>query len=125
MQKFTTPSPAMFVISTLLVAQYIGMAIFAQYILRHHTWTGSLNIFAILKLGAAMAEDIPLVSAMQAKEAKALDERAGWIGDGGPEGQKVRTWTLGGPERVRYDALYRLVPDDETGSPEKSSEHHY
>lgn len=111
MQKFAMPLPAMIIITILLATQLTGLALLAWYAKGHHTWTESLDNFAMLRLGAAMAEDMPPVSALQSKEANILDEKAGWIGDGGGEGQKIRTLALGGPERIRIGELYWMAPD--------------
>ena len=96
---------SLIVISILLTAQLIGLALLSTYAVRHPTWTESLDAFALLRIGAAMAEDVPLISAMQAKDVSMLDERDGWIGDEGCEGE-FRTLAVGGSERVRSGDLY-------------------
>ena len=111
-QKFVIPLPAMIIITILLAIQLAGLALLAHYASRHPTWTESLDSFAILRLGASIAEDVPLLSALQVKEAKMLDEKAGWIGDTGTEGE-IRQLALGGSERVRESDLYRLRLDRE------------
>lgn len=112
MQKFAVPLPAMIIITILLAVQLAGLAFLALYASRHPTWTESLDSFAVLRLGASIAEDVPLLSALQAKEATMLDEKAGWIGDTGIEGE-LRQLALGGSERVRENDLYRLRLDGE------------
>ena len=68
----------------------------------------------MLRIGASIAEYVPLISALLSKEAKKLDEKAEWIGDSGVEGQAIRQLALGGPEQVREGELYRLVDDGQT-----------
>lgn len=114
MEKYAMSLPAMIVITILIATQLLGLGLLARYASHHHTWTESLDSFALLRLGAAMAGDVPIVSALQAKEASMLDQKAGWIGDGGgEEGKKIRSLEMGGPQGVRRGALYRLIPQGE------------
>jgi len=115
MQKFAIPLPAMIIITVLLATQLVGLALLAHYASRHPTWTESLDAFALLRLGASIAEDVPLISALKAKEVKMLDEKPGWIGDVGGDEREIRGLALGGPGRVQVEQLYQLVSDREKG----------
>ena len=112
LQKFAMPLPAMIVISILLAVQLVGLAALAIYASRDNTWTESLDSFAMLRLGASIAEDIPMISSLKSKEAKVLDEKAGWIGDAGEEGKGIRRLVLGGSEGVKEENLYQIIPSD-------------
>ena len=113
MQKFAMPLPAMIVISILLAMQLIGLAILAIYASRHNTWTESLDSFAMLRLGASIAENVPMISSSKSKEAKTLDEMAGWIGDAGGEGPGIGRLALGGAQGVKEEKLYQIISGGE------------
>ena len=113
-QKPTIAPAGVVVVSLLLATQITGLALLAVYASRNATWTASLDSFAMLRLGAELGkEDMPAVSALEAKDAKMLDERNGWVGDtdseGKEEGIEVRELGLGGQGRVRGDVLYRMM----------------
>lgn len=107
------PLAAMVVITLLLAAQVVGLAFLAIYASRHSSWTESLDAWAMLRIGAEMGLDVPPVSALEARRASVLDEREGWVGDAGVEGWEkgveCRKLVLGGRERLRGGAMYRMV----------------
>ena len=81
-QKPTIAIAGVVVVSLLLAIQITGLAQSAVCASRRATWTASLDSFAMLRLGAAIGrEDMPAVSALEAKDAKILDERKGLVGD--------------------------------------------
>lgn len=102
------------VVSLLLAIQIIGLTLLAIYASRRATWTESLDAWAMLRLGAEIGkEEMPAVSALEAKEAEVLDEQKGWVGDTGVEGREgdvdVGELGLGGQGRVREGVMYRMV----------------
>lgn len=113
LQKPTMPLAAMVVITLLLAAQIAGLAFLAIYASRHASWTESLDAWAMLRIGAEIGLDVPAVSAMTSQRVGMLDEKKGWVGDAGVEGSEggveCRELVLGGRERIREGALYRMV----------------
>ena len=99
---------AMILLSILILIQLLGLCSLAFYAHSRPTWTDSLNSFALLRLGAAMADDLPLISAIEAGELAMLDETCGWVGDSGGPGE-FRTLTVGGPEQVKGEEPYRMI----------------
>ena len=115
LQKPTMSVATMVVITLLLAAQLAGLAFLAFYASRHPSWTESLDAWAMLRIGAEIGSDVPAVSALKAQRATILDEQKGWVGDAGVErreGQvEWRELVLGGRERVRGRAMYRIIRD--------------
>ena len=106
--KLDMPKGAMVVISILIALQLIVLLSLAIYASSRPTWTESLDSFAILRLGATMAAELPSISALEAKHMAVLDEQKGWIGYQKSK-EILKTLTIGGPMRPRNDQFYRLV----------------
>ena len=123
LQKPTMPLAAMVVITLLLAAQLAGLAFLAIYASRHPSWTESLDAWAMLRIGAEIGLDVPAVSALDSQRVGMLDEKKGWVGDAGversEEGVECRELVLGGRERVRERALYRMVRGEGAGEEEE------
>lgn len=107
-QKLHAPLAGLIIISVLIIFQLTGLFLLAVYASSYPTWTSSLDSFALLRMGAAMADELPLISALEAKELAVLDEKAGWVGDAG-DGEKVGLLRIGGEERIRQDTAYQSV----------------
>lgn len=119
-QKPTITLAGIVVVSLLLAMQIIGLTLLAIYASRSATWTESLDSWAMLRLGAEIGrEEMPAVSALEAREAEVLDEQKGWVGDMGFEVREgkvdVRELGLGGKGRVREGVMYRMVRRKEGG----------
>lgn len=99
---------AMILLSILILIQLLGLCFLALYAHSGPTWTDSLNSFALIRLGAAMADDLPLISAIEAGELTVLDETRGWVGDSGGS-EEFRTLTIGGPEQLKEKEPYRMI----------------
>ena len=106
--KSSMSKAAMILLSILILIQLLGLCFLAFYAYRRPTWTDSLNSFALIRLGAAMADDLPLISAIEAGELNMLDETCGWVGDSG-DSEEFRTLTVGGPEQVKGEEPYRMI----------------
>ena len=111
MQKPAIPLPIIVVISLLLLLQVLGLAWLAILGSGRSTGTGSLDGFALLRMGAALHMELPPISAMRAGELETLDERPGWIGGAGQEG-KTQKLVMGGSEEVEQDTKYRMVENE-------------
>lgn len=101
LQKLAISLPAVIVITALLAVQPLGLALLANYASSHYTWTESLDGFALSKLGASIAEDVPVISAMKAGEVKILDKEKGWIGDARGNENIIRQLASGGAEGLK------------------------
>jgi hypothetical protein len=106
--KLHMPSGAMILISFLIALQLTGLLSMAIYASTRPTWTESLDGFAMLRFGAAMASELPSISALEAKHIAILDEKKGWIGHQ-KSGNTLKTLSIGGSMRPKHDELYRLV----------------
>lgn len=62
----------------LYILMLIPLAIYATWTPR---WTAQLDSFAMMRIGAAVAEKLPLTVGQNKNTIKSLDEIPGWIGD--------------------------------------------
>ena len=112
-QKVHVPLAGLISISILILLQLTGLFSLALYASQHATWTDLLDSFALLRLGAAMADELPLISASEAKELAVLDEKEGWVGDAG-NAERARMLRIGGEEFAREDTPYRCAEQGRT-----------
>jgi hypothetical protein len=96
------------VVSALLgldLACLLALALYSAWIPR---WTGTLDSFAMLRIGASMSEKLPLLATYHPERIRALDETPGWIGNGSASDDgEVGTLCLGGRRPLRRTKLYR------------------
>ena len=106
-------SPIVMIMITSLIALQVftllGLAIYAS---TRPTWTESLDSFAVLRLGAAMAADLPIISPLEDDELAVLDEKEGWIGQQEGEGELKRL-VIGGSMNPMRTKKFRLVESGE------------
>ena len=88
----------------------MGLILLAAYATECPSWTESLDSFAVLRLGAAIADELPLISPVEADEVVLLDEKEGWIGES--KERKPRRLVIGGPCRPKCGKPYCLIEDD-------------
>ncbi|KAI0168750.1 hypothetical protein BJ166DRAFT_463050, partial [Pestalotiopsis sp. NC0098] len=69
------------IVSILLLLDLFCLAALALYSARVPRWTEQLDSFAMMRLGAAMADDLPLQVANKTERISILDETPGCIGD--------------------------------------------
>ena len=69
-------------------------------------WTDQLDAFAMLRLGASLAEDIQLRIAHTAGSVPSLDSLPGWIGDATEGNGAVGTLALGGQTSLKRGREY-------------------
>lgn len=114
-QKLHIPFTAIIIISLLILWQIAGLLALGWYTSMQHTWTVSLDGFALLRMGKAMRDGLPLISAADGRDADVLDSTEGWIGDG-DEGDGVggRLLQVGGSGCVMSKARYRTKKEPET-----------
>ena len=58
-----------------------ALLLMAFYADTNARWTSRFDSFAMMQLGAAIAEDLPLLLAPDKHGIKILDELPGWVGD--------------------------------------------
>ncbi|KAF8801745.1 hypothetical protein BYT27DRAFT_7261657 [Phlegmacium glaucopus] len=68
-------------ISLLLAMDLLSLLAMALYSARTPCWTDQLDAFAMMRIGAAIAESIPFRVADTTDRIKVLDEMPGWVGD--------------------------------------------
>ncbi|KAK2799563.1 hypothetical protein FQN51_006877 [Onygenales sp. PD_10] len=104
---------AMIIISILLGISLIGLGGLAIYASFSRTWTGSLDAFVMLALGAALGRDdttgpVPPLGASTANT-EFLDRTPGWFGDGRPEAGVVGRVELGAEARIANNRLLQAI----------------
>lgn len=104
--------PGLILISALLcifLSCLLAMAIYSTWIPR---WSSQLDSFAMMRIGATMADKLPLRVASHAGDVRVLDEMPGWIGDAtGGEGS-VGELAVGAESPLRKDRMYRYYQVD-------------
>ena len=118
--------PGIALISLLLGVYLTSLLSMAIYSKLDPKWTGQLDAFAMMRLGAAIADDLPLSVAFSPERIKVLDETPGWIGDATDGGSGVGELALGAPTPLSAKRRYRCYEqerdqDDEKERGKKSS----
>lgn len=75
------------------------------YASRVPLWSSELDAFAMMRIGAELAEFVPLMAAKSADNVNILDHRPGWIGDAEPE-KEVGKLSLGAQAKLRKKRKY-------------------
>jgi hypothetical protein len=84
------------------LACLLALALYSAWIPR---WTGTLDSFAMLRIGASISDRTPLLATRHAELIKTLDETPGWIGNAS-DGE-VGELCLGGERPLRETKHYR------------------
>ncbi|KAI7214520.1 hypothetical protein KC333_g5974 [Hortaea werneckii] len=84
----------------------LGLAIYSSLT---PTWTNQFDAFAMMRLGAAMHEKMPLDVSYSHSQVKVLDTTSGFVGDGPEEttNGSIRQLTLGATTPVERQKEYR------------------
>ena len=84
----------------------LGLAIYSSLT---PTWTNQFDAFAMMRLGAAMHEELPLHVSYSHSQVKVLDTTSGFVGDGPEEttNGSIRQLTLGATTPVERQKKYR------------------
>lgn len=90
-------SAGLILISVLLGLHLSVLIMLAVYSSRTPRWTNQLNSFAMMRIGASVADRVPLLVGQKTDKIKALDEMPGWIGDSSTKDDRVGRLALGGP----------------------------
>lgn len=100
-------------ISVLLGLDLLALLVMAIYATIWPRWTNQLDSFTMLRLGAAMAEKVPLMVGRRTDHIKALDEIPGWIGDVAEPDEEFGRLGLGAPTMVSRKRRYRCYDGDD------------
>ncbi|KAE8416799.1 hypothetical protein BDV36DRAFT_296809 [Aspergillus pseudocaelatus] len=111
-------------ISILHSVYLISLLCVASYAAFYPKWTGSMNGFAMMRIGAAVADRMPLLITYKEDEIHALDKIPGWIGgtslngsceehDSGKNSDQVAKLELGSPCRLRGKQKYACYEADQ------------
>ncbi|KAF8813277.1 hypothetical protein BYT27DRAFT_7181160 [Phlegmacium glaucopus] len=100
-------SPAgILLISVLLAVDLLSLLAMALYSAWTPCWTDQLDAFAMMRIGAAIAESIPFRVANTTDRIKILDETPGWVGDTTEGKGKVGELGIGAPTPLRRRRKY-------------------
>ncbi|KAK6815506.1 hypothetical protein RU639_008736 [Aspergillus parasiticus] len=75
-------------------------------------WTGSLDSWAMMRIGGAIADRVPLKIAENTDKMEFLDEIPGWIGDKNDGNESVGIIGLGAPGALTYNRRYISYDED-------------
>ncbi|KAJ5317150.1 hypothetical protein N7508_001658 [Penicillium antarcticum] len=81
----------------LLICILLPLALYASIALR---WTPQLDAFTMMRMGASVADKVPLQIGREQGKIKALDEIPGWIGDYSETSEEVGKLGLGGSREL-------------------------
>ena len=104
---------AMVIISFLIMLQLCGLLMMVIYASTRPTWTTSLDSFALLRIGATMADELPLISPLAANKLALLDEKKGWVGRQ-KDDEELKTLALGGSRPLLINERYRSAKQGKT-----------
>ena len=99
-------------ISALLGLDLLALLCMAVYACLSPRWTNQLDAFTMMRLGAAMADKVPLMVGRRTDNIKALDEIPGWIGDMAEKDEEIGRLGLGAPVTVNRKRRYRCYEGD-------------
>ena len=101
-----------YLISILLAIFLLALFAMALYSTRETRWTAQLDAFAMMRLGAAMADHVPLMVGRRVDKVGALDWMPGWVGD--VEGEaEVGALGVGAPSPLKTRRRYRCYDGDD------------
>lgn len=106
------------VLNSALLAAYLGSLLWlAIYAYRAPRWTRTLDAFAMMRIGSAVAEHVPLLAGRDVNKLDVLDVIPGRIGDGAGDDEdgagdgdgdaEIGRLTLGGRAPLGFDRPYR------------------
>ena len=110
-----TISPADATILSLLIAVDLAALLAAAlYAARHLRWTEKLDAWAMMRVGASVAEAVPLKVSWDNRTVALLDELPGRMGGGCEEGRRVARLGLG-EAALRAGRAYESYPGQRRG----------
>lgn len=103
--------PGIIFVSVLLGLYLLCLFALALYSACIRRWTDTLDSFAMLRIGASIADRVPLLAARHVGRIRALDETPGWIGNAA-EGA-VGELSLAGERPLGKTKRYRCYSTDD------------
>lgn len=94
----------------LYILMFIPLAVYAAW--TPH-WTTQLDSFAMMRIGAAMAEKLPLTVGQNKNTIKSLDKNPGWVGDISEEKEPLGRLGLGAGRSLASRANRRFECEEE------------
>ncbi|OQD61557.1 hypothetical protein PENPOL_c016G03989 [Penicillium polonicum] len=92
---------------SILLGLYLFILIgLGYYSTRSPRWTEQLDSFAMMRIGASVADDVPLLAAAGSSHVAVLDKIPGIMGDSGPEDERIGKLALGGSAPLTGKRLY-------------------
>lgn len=101
------------VISVLLAMYLVVLCALAVYASRYPRWTHMLDAFAMMRIGAAVGERVPLLVGRNVDAIEVLDEIPGWIRDEVDENEEVGRLALGAKRRLDGRRPYACYAGDD------------
>ncbi|KUM64781.1 hypothetical protein ACN42_g2287 [Penicillium freii] len=106
-----TSIPTFSVGGTVTVSILLGLYLFilmglGYYSTRSPRWTEQLDSFAMMRIGASVADDVPLLAAAGSSHVAVLDKIPGIMGDSGPEHEPIGKLAIGGSAPLTGKRLY-------------------
>lgn len=99
------------VVSVLLGLFIVTLFAMTWYASHVPTWTTTFNAFAMMRIGAAIAEHVPLLIGKKEGKISVLDQTPGWIGDSEPDAEIGRLG-LGAEGQLRAKRKYACYVGD-------------
>ncbi|KAI9851606.1 MAG: hypothetical protein M1838_003200 [Thelocarpon superellum] len=111
-----TPKPQMSQAAMIIISLLIGIDLclllaLATYTSFSYTWTSSFDSFAMMRIGAANAEDLPLLLGDGERTMRVLGALRGWVGDAEPDAEVGRL-EVGAAAPLRPRRKYQAFPDE-------------
>ena len=75
-------------------------------------WTNGLDAFTMVRIGAAIKDEVPLLVGRNTNEIKELDNLPGWVGDAADDQQNIGQLGLGAPARIDSAKRYACYVGD-------------
>lgn len=106
------------IISILWVIYLTALLAMSAYAYYYPRWTDTLDAFAMMRLGATIADKVPLLVTYRSDRIQALDEVPGWIGEaekgeGDGEEEDIAGLELGSHRVLRAEGRYACYPGDD------------
>ncbi|KAF7134168.1 hypothetical protein CNMCM5793_005847 [Aspergillus hiratsukae] len=89
------------------LACLLALSLYSAWIPR---WTGTLDSFAMMRIGASISEKVPLLAVTHVERIKVLDESPGWMGNAA-DGE-IGELCLGGEQPLKKTRRYRSYDSD-------------
>ena len=111
----------MYVISILLAVFLLSLFAMALYSTWQVRWTRQLDAFAMMRVGAAVKDQVPLLVGRRLDKMTVLDRMPGWVGDEDPDGE-IGTLGVGARNTLGKGRRYQSYDVDDEPWPRNLGE---